>query len=113
MKKIIIISCMFIFSLSLYSQNIKTKSYHENGEVKEVLSFNEKEQLDGICIYYDLDGDVLAVASYKDGKKNGEWKIWREDGTIAYEMYYSNGEKTGVWKQYNEKGELIKERDFS
>lgn len=113
MKKLLL--CLFlIFSVSVFGQKDNlVKSYYENGNIKEVLSFNEKEKLDGICLTYSADGVQTGLASYKDGIKHGEWKIWREDGTLVYEMFYENGVKTGIWKVYNERGELIKKRDFN
>lgn len=113
MKKLVLFLFCLFFAFSLFAQGVITLSYYENGQVKEVLSFNEEEKLDGTCYAYNQDGILIGIANYKDGVKHGEWKIWREDGTLAYEMYYEKGEKVGKWKSYNEKGELIKERDYS
>jgi antitoxin component YwqK of YwqJK toxin-antitoxin module len=114
MKKLIALLITLFFACSSFAQSdILIKNYYENGEVKEVLSFNDKNQLDGTCFSYTPDGLQISIASYKDGVKHGEWKIWRENGALAYEMYYENGEKVGTWKQYDEAGNLIKKRDFS
>lgn len=113
MKKLVLVFIGLFLAFTLHSQGITTTSHYENGQVKEVLSFNEEEKLDGTCYAYNEDGTLIGVANYRDGVKHGEWKVWRNDGTLAYEMYYKKGEKVGKWKSYNEKGELIKERDFS
>jgi len=113
MKKLCLFLVTVFFAFTLYCQGVTTTSHYDNGQVKEVLSFNEEEKLDGTCYAYQEDGTLIGIASYKDGVKHGEWKIWRLDGTLAYEMYYEKGEKVGKWKSYNEKGELIKERDYS
>jgi antitoxin component YwqK of YwqJK toxin-antitoxin module len=113
MKKLLL--CFFlIFSISLFAQkDTFVKSFYENGNVKEILVFNNEQKLDGICLTYSMDGVQTGIASYKDGIKDGAWKIWRPDGTLAYEMFYDNGEKTGIWKMYDEQEKLIKERAFN
>lgn len=113
MKKLLL--CFFlVFSISIFGQNDSlVKSFYENGNVKEVLSFNEDQKLDGTCLTYSLDGVQTGIASYRDGVKHGIWKIWRPNGTLAYEMLYENGEKTGIWKMYDEQGNLMKKKDFS
>lgn len=114
MKKIILFLITLLLSISVYAQkDILVKSYYDNGNVKEVLSFNENNQLDGTCLAYSSEGIQIGLASYENGVKDGEWKIWREDGTLAYEMYYEKGNKIGVWKVYDNQGNLIKERDFN
>lgn len=124
MKKLLIVLTVLFFSLtSIYSQGtthdgnevreaITTTSYHENGEVKEILSFNEEKELNGICYAYNKDGVLVGVASYKDGVKHGTWKVWRNNGTIAYKIKYKDGKKVGKWKVYDEDGNLLAVREF-
>ena len=111
MKKLLLFIFIFI-SISSFAQNTEYKYYYENGNIREILSFNEDKKLDGICLAYSLEGVQTGIASYKNGIKEGEWKIWRPDGSIVYEMFYKNGKKIGTWKMYDEKGNIIKEEIF-
>ena len=42
----------------------------------------------------------------------GEWKIWHDNGKLAYGFHYNKGQKTGVWKAYNRNGVLINVREY-
>jgi len=112
MKKILIIGILFFISLSLFSQNIKDTSYYENGAKKEILSFNNNLQLDGKCYRWNENGVLIGIASYKNGIKHGDWKIWESDGSPAYEMHYKNGEKYGTWLVYDNVGNIKEKRSF-
>jgi len=114
MKKILSILFILFFGISTMAQNDTTLiSYYDNGKVKEVLCFNESNRLDGTCVAYSPAGTQIGIASYRDGVKDGVWKIWRENGILAYEMYYENGQKTGKWKVYDEEGNIKEERVFN
>jgi antitoxin component YwqK of YwqJK toxin-antitoxin module len=58
-------------------------------------------------------GVKVAEASYKNGKKDGKWFVWDDEGNLKYELCYKDGEKTGTWKSYNEMGVVINERDYT
>jgi len=90
--------------------------------VKEIRFFPNGEK--------DTEGEI------KDGKKDGKWKQWYNNGKLWIEeqysegikngtfiVYYPNGEKnyageykygmpTGTWKFWNEKGEILKETSY-
>ena len=108
-----LISLLFIafFTLAVCAQGVAKdtiiNSYYENGNIKEQLSYNEKQELDGKCYTWTIEGTKTGEASYKDGVKHGVWKIWRNDGTLAYELFYEEGKKKGEWKSYGESGELL------
>jgi len=113
MKKILLIVVLAVFSLSLFSQEPKSvKSYYGNGKIREILSYNDSNKLDGVCITYSESGVQTGIAYYSNGLKDGTWKIWREDGSLAYEMYYKEGQRIGKWKMYDIQGNIEGERDF-
>jgi len=45
-------------------------------------------------------------ANYKNGLKDGEWRSYREDGTLWSIHHYKNGKEDGVFKTYHENGKL-------
>ena len=51
----------------------------------------------------------MGLASYKDGQKDGPWRIWNEKGVLRFEMFYTKGKKSGVWRTWNDEGDLLTE----
>ena len=49
---------------------------------------------------------------YKDGKENGDLKIYRTNGTLYLEGTYKNGLPDGYVKEYNEDGTLFSYDEF-
>jgi antitoxin component YwqK of YwqJK toxin-antitoxin module len=113
MKKLVFFFALIILCQIGYSQILRDTSYYENGNKKEVLSFTPDGKFHGNCFTWSPEGVQTGKASYKNGVKDGTWKIWREDGSLSYEMHYKNGKKIGVWKQYDEEGKVIQEKAFS
>ena len=44
--------------------------------------------------------------TYKDGKVNGKWEKWYENGQKFIEGTYRDGKKVGEWTYYNEDGTI-------
>ena len=51
--------------------------------------------------------------SYKNGKRDGIWKKWYENGQLACEVNYNNGVLDGIAKIYHENGKLEREVSFN
>ena len=62
----------------------------------------------GICEKYYNDTILIASRSYKDGKKEGEWKEYFNNGTLRYVGFCKNNELNGKYLEYNNEGGLIK-----
>jgi len=61
---------------------------------------------------YDISGQLISEAEYKNGQKHGTWRIWDELGTQRYEMNYYEGKKTGIWRMWDENGILVDEKRY-
>jgi antitoxin component YwqK of YwqJK toxin-antitoxin module len=48
----------------------------------------------------------------KDGKKQGLWKCYYDDGKLQQEGNYENDKKEGVWKLYHSNGKLAAEGTY-
>ena len=44
-----------------------------------------------------------------EGKRDGLWKYYHDNGNIWYEGNYINSKEDGLWKEYNNNGDLIEE----
>ena len=65
---------------------------------------------DGTWKYYHFQSSqLMTIENYKDGKLDGNKKVYYKDGTIAEDANYKAGVKEGTVKTYSEKGMLIDE----
>lgn len=62
-------------------------------------NYNENGKYDGYYKSYDDNGNIEKELQYKDGKLDGVQKYY-QNGKLLHEEYYSNGVKSGVWKYY-------------
>ena len=111
-----------------------TESWYDNGSPQKVLFYDIKNG-DSILvksIEYYPNRTVYIEGGYKDGKREGEWKSWydngnqwstgtfkagvqvgitmtyHENGNLRYSgTYNENGKYTGEWKFYDENGKLL------
>ena len=89
MKRYFLIFTTLIFSV-LFLTACKDKltgvvtNYHENGTPQKILYYNIKKG-DSILlksVEYHENNTVYIEGSYKNGKRNGEWKSWYENGNL-------------------------------
>lgn len=66
---------------------------------------------EGQWIFYAEDGTESSVTHYMNGKKNGHSIVKYPNGAVHYIGEYKDDEKIGVWRIYDEKGEVT-EKDF-
>lgn len=56
--------------------------------------------------------DTLSIASYKEGKADGEWKRFYEHHLLLEKRYYDEGNKTGKMETWWPNGKLQKQYFF-
>jgi len=56
--------------------------------------------------------EVYMINQKINGKKEGVWKAWFEDGQLEYEGHYKEGKRHGIWKRWFEDGQLRYERNY-
>jgi len=62
--------------------------------------------------YYDEDGSVQSKGSYTNNLLNGAWKYFYGTGNIEQEGVYKNGRANGLWQWYYKNGDLKREEEF-
>jgi antitoxin component YwqK of YwqJK toxin-antitoxin module len=106
-----------------------TSEKHHADQIKDNDSFSERK--DGIHLEKFEDGGSRLKYQLKDGRKNGEYKIWHENGKIAkkgmmkddkwdgpyrewyangnlrVEGQYTNGVQDGEWRFYDKNGKPL------
>lgn len=108
MKKYLILVAI-LFSGVIFAQNtkpvlepfgkkVKATYFYENGQVQQV-GFFENGKLEGAWVSYDENGARMSSGEYNDGVKTGKWFFW--NGTNLTEVDYSNNMIAAVknWKQ--------------
>lgn len=84
-------------SITAYSfQLIKRSSVYDAGNGKKTFYFDGTDQIE---VAYTL----------KNGKFEGEYKGYYQNGNLRIEGTYKNDLKNGLWKEFNEQGNLINE----
>ena len=105
MKKIVILVALFIGSIA-FSQQKNVQLEEVNGLVKATYLFNNGNieqqgffkdgKLDGIWTSYDENGNKKSVAEYKEGVKVGKWFFW--NGNNLSEVDFSRNTIADVKK---------------
>ncbi len=93
--------------------------YPDSALKREVFWDNGRKH--GMEKVYDREGNITAIMNYdrgflvsreyinqrdQQGRKQGPWKSFYEDGTLKWEGVYLEGEKHGIFKSYNPDGSL-------
>ena len=77
--------------------------------------------LEGYGLYYEkftstpFTGEVdegLARGSIKNGKKEGYWETYWENGQLFIKGSFKNGKKEGSWELYWDNGRLFKKGNY-
>lgn len=63
--------------------------------IRGITSFNG-EPANGILFFLGERGDTILRKAYRDGKENGESKVWFENGALSECRHYVNGKKEGT-----------------
>ncbi len=96
MKKVLIAAVLLVSSLS-FAQEVKPK-------------FEVVDQMVKATYYYD-NGQIKQEGNYLNGKPNGKWVSFNEDGSKQAIGEYKNGVKTGKWFFWSES--TLNEVDFA
>ena len=73
-----------------------------NNEVIEVM------RIDGYYVYYYENGNKSSEVFVNQGKKNGEYKEYYENGSLKLKGYYYNDTLSGLLYHYDDKSNLTR-----
>jgi antitoxin component YwqK of YwqJK toxin-antitoxin module len=104
-----------------------TRHLYPSGKIKQTLPYNNGKP-DGISYEFSPDSNIIAIYEYKqgilqnverinrkdsEGKKQGVWKEFFDDGKTKKEERFNDGVLDGYVKVYDEKGNLQKTEKFN
>lgn len=77
---------------------VKATYYYENGKVQQEGFFKDGK-LDGVWVAFDENGNKKSTGVYANGEKTGKWFFW--NGSNLSEVDYSDSRVASVknWKQ--------------
>lgn len=114
MKSLYTLLIIFAFPLVCIAQDLERHVVHrhKNGNEKVVVYVDpdSKERLKEEIFY--SNGQLDYVGHYKNGKEDGDWIYYWENGNLKSKEFYIRGMEHGVMYDYNEKGEPIKKYEY-
>jgi antitoxin component YwqK of YwqJK toxin-antitoxin module len=91
-----------------YTKNLRNglalKFYPDSTVAERLIYVNDIRE--GEWIQYYPDGAVCLKSFYLDGKINGKFEVWFENGKIEFSGQYNNDTRDGLWLIYNRDGTL-------
>ena len=110
-RKYLVGNASFISAISNYNLGIKDGLFetYNNGYDKEKLTegYYKNGKKDGKWTYWDENGQKIHQTNYKNGRKDGlyiKYNITSENKEVK--GYYQLGKKHGIWLEYHWDGEL-------
>ena len=58
------------------------------------------------------DGQLKEEGAFKDGSKDGLWKVWYENGQLKFEGNYKDDKEDGLWRWGHEDGQIQAEQNW-
>ena len=66
---------------------------------KALLQFEEREQK-------KIPKKTKKINNYKEGKKDGYWESFHDNGKLSEKGNYKKGLRVGIWKSFHDNGQL-------
>jgi len=102
---------VFVNSQDTVIQNGEQITRHKNGVIdKQGMMKNGKR--DGLWKSFYEDGTPWSETTFKDGIKNGKTTTWHPNGQKRYDGFYTNDTESGKWTFYDEKGNITQQGDY-
>lgn len=110
MKKLTTLAAI-VLGMSLFAQdNPACKDLQWDDASESIME--DGKPYNGTCANYHDNGNVKEVRSFENGKLTGPFKSYHDNGTLASEGQYVNGVADGVWKHYSPSGVMISEKTY-
>ena len=109
MKKLYIIT--LIISICIGCGLVKKSKENQNlkSEPKEVINKYKNGKKDGKWKYYYENGQLKLEENYENGRREGSYKSYYKNGHLRWEKNLKNNVKNGVYREGYENGYLKNE----
>ena len=93
MRRLIIMFLLMFISIGAMAQKLSNENpvYFEEGLRYELISAEENN----VIVFFQMftDSKVVQEGNYKNGKRDGIWKMYNHIGDITSVMYFDMGER--------------------
>jgi antitoxin component YwqK of YwqJK toxin-antitoxin module len=124
----LLLGFLFLTLFSIYAQDIKeidgvyykggtpyTGHYtanHDNGKFRIQMNLIDGLKDGEVKVYFE-NGELNEVRSYKKNSMDGTWLTFNKNKIKIAEAHYLNGKKDGKWLIWDENGALIYELEYT
>jgi len=115
MKNLLLLTLFITFILQGCGGELVYNKEYLNIIQSEGILIYKGEFYSGKFIKYYDDGTLSKVeekGSYLNGKQNGVWEAYFDNGQLMLKSSYLNGEKNGFFEIYNENGQLLSKGSY-
>ncbi|MCF8218028.1 MAG: hypothetical protein K9J21_03480 [Bacteroidales bacterium] len=103
-----------------------SKVFFPDSTLKREVKYVDGKK-DGFEKEYDREGNIVTLKKYdqgflvsrefinrrdKQGRKQGPWKTFYNNGNLKTSVTYLNGKKNGIYKKYNKNGGLVEIKKY-
>lgn len=89
-----------------------TSVYYPGGELLKMQGKEINGKKEGEWRSWYEDGTQWSLTTFKEGIKEGKTITWFENGQMRYQGSYTNDQRSGKWTFYDQNGQLVKEIDY-
>lgn len=91
---------------------IYTEWYPGHQQIKQKGRLDEEGRKQGVWKHFTEDGVMASVTVYTDGLKDGHIVVRYPNNVVHYDGEYQMDERVGRWRFYDEEGNLVTEEDY-
>ena len=103
------------FVLSNQEDTLLTKEiFYFPGEKKYMeKQYDAQGKPEGVWVSWYENGNKNSQGTYENGKWQGLYRVWYPNGKLHYTGEYDKGVRVGVWKFYDSTGTLVRKEDLT
>ena len=94
-----------IYIKKFSDEEVNGRVYQMFGDMKMDLGYIKNGKKEGLWTWWFENGEKKNEGTFKDGKENGLHKWWYENGHKSEERTYKNGIKDGLWTKWYNNGQ--------
>ena len=93
-------------------EEVNGSVYQMFGDIKMDLGYIKNGKKEGLWTKWYDNGQKGIEGTYKDGLEFGLWTYFYENGQKQIEGIYTDWEKVGKWTYYNEDGSIKEVKEY-
>jgi len=90
----------------------KSVFFYESGKKRVEGNYNAEGKKEGKWVYWYENGNKWSEGYFADGLDDGKRTTWHDNGKLHFSGRLDHGKRIGTWKFYDENGKLTKELDY-